>query len=48
MLSLYILIIKVVNCYGSGVYLKCRKIVDKVIKNYVFLIIKRCKVNKKL
>lgn len=50
MLSLYILIIKIVYqyYYGGGVYLKYRKIVDKVIKNYVFLIINRCKVNKKL
>lgn len=48
MLSLHTSIIKTVNCYGSGAHSKRRKTVDKVIKNYVFLIIKRCKVNKKL
>lgn len=49
MLSPHTSIIKIVYlyCYGGGVHSKHRKIVDKVIKNYVLLIINRCKVNKR-
>lgn len=49
MLSLHTSIIKIVYqyYYGGGVHSKHRKTVDKVIKNYVLLIINRCKVKKK-